>query len=90
MIEMDESEYMESVVSDDTLHLVSIFCGPEVRDKLLYRRVDDAIRFHNRHHAHIIQERPDPKLIGCGRFFDPKTAKNEGSAAEIHSMDVPG
>lgn len=41
MIEMDEDEYQESVVSDDTLHLVSIFCGPEVRDKLLYRRVDD-------------------------------------------------
>ncbi|WP_190945470.1 hypothetical protein [Paenibacillus sp. UASWS1643] len=89
MIEMDEDEYQESVVSDDTLHLVSIFCGPEVRDKLLYRRVDD-VRLHSGFDSHIIQERPDPKLIGCGRFFDPKTAKNEGSATEIPALDVPG
>lgn len=90
MIEMDEDEYQESAVSDDTLHLVSLFCGPEIRDKLLYRRVDDAIRFCDRPHAHVIQERPDPQLIGCGRFFDPQTAENEGATAEVPALDVPG
>lgn len=89
MIEMDESEYQESSVSDETLHLVSLFCGPEIRDKLLYRRVDD-VRLHSGFDPYIIQERPDPQLIGGGRFFDPKTAKNESSAAEVPALDVPG
>lgn len=88
MIEMDEDEYQESVVSDDTLHLVSIFCGPEVRDKLLYRRVDD-VRLHSGFDSHIIQERPHPIEFRGGRF-DPKTAENEGSAKEIPALDVPG
>ncbi|WP_247898680.1 hypothetical protein [Paenibacillus pabuli] len=89
MIEMDESEYQESAVSDDTLHLVSIFCGPEIRDKLLYRRVDD-VRLHSGFDPYIIQERPDLELIGCGRFFDPKTAKNEGATKEVTALDVSG
>lgn len=89
MIQMDESEYMESDYSDDVLYLVSIFCGPEVRDKLLYRRVDD-VRLHSGFDPYIIQERPDPELIGCGRFFDPKTAENESSATEIPALDVSG
>lgn len=36
MIEFDEAEMMQSAVSDETLYLVLLFCGPEVRDKLLY------------------------------------------------------
>lgn len=36
MIEFDESEFKSSAVSDETLYLVLLFCGPEVRDRLLY------------------------------------------------------
>lgn len=39
-IEMEEGE-LESAVSDKTLHLVLLFCGPDIRDKLLYPVVDD-------------------------------------------------
>lgn len=89
MIEMDESEYQESAVSDVTLHLVSLFCGPDTRDKLLYRRVDD-VRLHSGFTSYAIQERPDPQLIGGGRFFDPETEENEGAVAEVRALDVQG
>lgn len=36
MIEMDESEYLNASVTDDTLRLVAVFCGKETADKLLY------------------------------------------------------
>lgn len=36
MIEFDESELKQSAVSDETLYLVLLFCGPTVRDLLLY------------------------------------------------------
>lgn len=88
MIEMDESEYAESAVSDDTLHLVSIFCGPEIRDKLLYRRVDDVIRFVDGYPPYIIQERPNPIECSGGRFFDSKTEESEDIPAPVLSLDV--
>lgn len=46
-IEMDESEMMDSIFSDDVLHLISVILGPEVRDRLLYPVVDD-VRLHNK------------------------------------------
>lgn len=88
MIEMDESEYQESSVSDETLYLVSLFCGPEIRDKLLYRRVDDAIRLRNRNCTHHNEERPHAINSGNGRFFDFKTTEDEGEAEEVHTLDV--
>lgn len=36
MIEFDEAEFLNQAVSDETLYLVLLFCGPDVRDKLLY------------------------------------------------------
>ena len=42
-----EDDGLESAVSDDTLYLVLLFCGPDVRDKLLYPVVDD-VRHLNR------------------------------------------
>ena len=36
MIQFDEAEFLNQAVSDETLYLVLLFCGPEVRDKLLY------------------------------------------------------
>jgi hypothetical protein len=36
MIQYDEAEFLNQAVSDETLYLVLLFCGPEVRDKLLY------------------------------------------------------
>jgi hypothetical protein len=36
-IEFDESEYLDSAVSDEALRLVASFCGREVADKLLYK-----------------------------------------------------
>ncbi|WP_157764417.1 hypothetical protein [Paenibacillus riograndensis] len=36
MIEFDEAEFLNSAVSDETLYLVLLFCGPDTRDKLLY------------------------------------------------------
>ncbi|MGR6546258.1 hypothetical protein [Paenibacillus tundrae] len=87
MIEMDEDEYQESVVSDHTLYLVSIFCGPEVRDKLLYRRVDD-VRYPIRNYACHSEKRPHAINSGNGRFFDFETKEDEDEAQEIHSLDV--
>ncbi|WP_339283645.1 hypothetical protein [Paenibacillus sp. FSL R5-0486] len=88
MIEMDEDEYQESVVSDDTLHLVSIFCGPEVRDKLLYRRVDDAIRHTFRNLTCNSEKRPHAIDSGNGRFFDSQTKEDEVPSEAIHTLDV--
>lgn len=39
MIEMDESEYFMSAVSEKMLELVEKITGPEARDKLLYSAV---------------------------------------------------
>lgn len=36
MIQFDEAEFKQQAVSDETLYLVLLFCGPETRDKLLY------------------------------------------------------
>lgn len=36
MIEFDEDEFLNSAVSDETLYLVLLFCGPDVKDLLLY------------------------------------------------------
>lgn len=89
MIEMDESEYAESSVSDETLHLVSLFCGPEIRDKLLYRRVDD-VRLCNGSTSYVIQERPDPIECSGGRFFDPKTEESKSIYTPTIPLDVLG
>ncbi|GGH45872.1 hypothetical protein GCM10008014_08180 [Paenibacillus silvae] len=89
MIEMDEDEYQESAVSDDTLHLVSLFCGPEIRDKLLYRRVDDAIRLRNRNCTINSEKRPHAIDSGNGRFFDSQATPYESASEEIHTVDVP-
>lgn len=89
MIEMDESEYMESDYSDQFLNLVSIFCGPEVRDSLLYRRVGD-VRLYNKFTPYVVQERPDPIECSGGRFFDSKTEKSEKDNTPILSLDVLG
>lgn len=35
-IDFDESEYKQSAVSDELLHLILLFHGPEVRDLFLY------------------------------------------------------
>lgn len=40
VIEFDESEYLQSIVDDDTLRIVLLLCGQEAKDKLLYK--DDA------------------------------------------------
>lgn len=42
MIEMDEDENLNSLVSDRTLRMVLLFCGQKVKDKLLYR--DEKVR----------------------------------------------
>lgn len=42
MIVMDESEYYESLVDDETLRIVLLLCGQEVKDKLLYKKEDAA------------------------------------------------
>lgn len=39
-IEM-EDDGLDSAVSDDTLYLVFVFCGPDVRDMLLYPVVEN-------------------------------------------------
>lgn len=44
MIEFDEAEFKSSAVSDETLYLVLLFCGPEVRDRLLYGGDNDVGR----------------------------------------------
>ncbi|OMF47699.1 hypothetical protein BK136_02065 [Paenibacillus amylolyticus] len=88
MIEMDEDEYMESDYSDDVLYLVSIFCGPEVRDKLLYRRVDDAIRHPSRNLTCNSEKRPHAIDSGNGRFFDSQTKEDEVPSEAIHTLDV--
>lgn len=36
MLEFDESEYKQSVMSDEELILVTLFCGIETHDMLLY------------------------------------------------------
>lgn len=89
MIEMDESEYQESVVSDDTLHLVSLFCGPEVRDKLLYRRVDD-VRFSNGFPSYVSQKRSDPIECSGDRFFNSETKESEKDNTPLLPLDVLG
>lgn len=38
MIEMDETEYLESALDDTALLLVLLFFGEEANDKLLYKR----------------------------------------------------
>lgn len=87
MIEMDESEYQESAVSDTTLHLVSLFCGPEIRDKLLYRRVDDVRCTFGNCTCHS-EKRPNAIDSGNGRFFDSQATPYEGEAETLHPMDV--
>lgn len=37
MIEMDQTEYAQSAVTDEVLHLVRLFNDHSVGDKLLYR-----------------------------------------------------
>ena len=87
MIEMDEDEYQESAVSDNTLYLVSLFCGPEIRDKLLYRRVDD-VRYPTRNFTCNSEERPHAIDSGNGRFFDFEATEDESTAEKIHTLDV--
>lgn len=89
MIEMDESEYQESAVSDTTLHLVSLFCGPDVRDKLLYRRVDD-VRSTNGFPSYFTEKRSDPIECSGDRFFNSQTTEGEGDHTPIVSVDVLG
>ena len=36
-IEFHESEYYESLVDDETLRIVLLLCGQEVKDKLLIK-----------------------------------------------------
>ncbi len=36
MIQFDEAEFLNQAVSDETLYMVLLFCGPETRDMLLY------------------------------------------------------
>lgn len=40
MIDYDESELMYSDLTDETLQFIADYCGPEIRDKLLYKVVD--------------------------------------------------
>lgn len=51
-IEMEDDE-LESAVSDDTLYLVLVFCGPEARDKLLYPVVED-VRLYSGSHTYAV------------------------------------
>lgn len=37
MITMHEDEYYTSPLDDETLRIVLLFCGQEVKDKLLYK-----------------------------------------------------
>lgn len=39
MIDFDESELMYSDLTDETLQFIADYCGPEVRDKLLFPAV---------------------------------------------------
>jgi len=36
LLEFDEEEFLNGALEDDALHLVTVFCGCEVKDKLLY------------------------------------------------------
>lgn len=40
-IEMDECEFSESPVSDETLRMIKGLFGPKVKDKLLIHKDDD-------------------------------------------------
>ena len=42
MIEFDESEYLESDLTDDALRIVLLICGQDVKDSLLYPRKEAA------------------------------------------------
>lgn len=42
MIEFHEDEYYESLVDDETLRIVLLLCGQEIKDKLLYKKEDAA------------------------------------------------
>lgn len=40
MITMHEDEYYKSLVDDETLRIVLLFCGQEAKDKLLIKKED--------------------------------------------------
>lgn len=48
-----EDDGLDSAVSEDTLYLVLVFCGPDVRDKLLYSVVEN-VRLYSGFHTHAI------------------------------------
>lgn len=89
MIEMDESEYFMSAVSDKMLDLVAKITGPEARDKLLYSAVDH-VRPTFGYSAHAIQERPFALLSSGGRFSFAQTAEDEETPEEVPALSISG
>jgi hypothetical protein len=89
MIEMDESEYFMSAVSDKVLDLVAKITGPEARDKLLYSAVDH-VRPTFGYNAHAIQERPFALLSSGGRFSFAQTEEDEETPEEVPALSISG
>lgn len=72
MIEMDESEYFMSAVSEKMLDLVSKITGPEARDKLLYSAVEH-VRPTFGYSDNANQEMPFALICSVGHFSFSQT-----------------
>ncbi|MFD1126652.1 hypothetical protein ACFQ3J_00490 [Paenibacillus provencensis] len=89
MIEMDEEEYLQSTVSDETLQMVLKLLGPAARDMLLYSVVEN-VRPTFGYSPYAIQERPHVVIGSGGRFSFAQTEEDEEEDAEIPSFPLSG
>lgn len=89
MIEMDEEEYFESAVSDETLEIVFRLLGATARDMLLYSVVEN-VRPTFGYSPYAIQERPYPVLGSGGRFSFAQTEEDKETAEEIPAFPLSG
>ena len=80
MIEFDEEE---SIFDDQGLSLIASFCGPEVAEKLKYKRECDAgvdtVRARNDSEHYAVRAELDRAFcVPCGTFEDECCQKETG------------